>query len=94
MSAGKPYTGGAWSIGSCNPYRPPHALSAFEAAARAKDIREHWLPIAEARAAAGRRWYPEMVAWYQRELAALDAVIALATARKHAKSRRKQAKGA
>lgn len=76
------YTGGAWSIGSVRPYRPPATLTALEAAARAREIRDHWLPIAQERAAQGRRWYPGMVAWYERELHALDAVSAAQTAQK------------
>lgn len=71
----KPYTGGDWAIGSCQPYRAPHERSAIEAAARACEIRDHWLPIAEARAAEGRAWYRGICAVYRSELAALDAVI-------------------
>lgn len=57
-----PYTGGDWAIGACQPYRPPHTLSALELAQRREEVLTHWLPIAQERAAAGRRWYPDMVA--------------------------------
>lgn len=79
----KPYTGGDWSIGGCQPYRAPHERSAIEAAARACEIRDHWLPIAEARAAEGRRWYPGICEVYRRELAQLDALIAADAPQKH-----------
>jgi hypothetical protein len=85
----KPYEGGEWAIGACRPYRPPHTLSALEAAAEAAEIRAHWLPFAEARAAEGRRWYGGIVAWYERELTELDAVIAAqATPQKRARRQR------
>lgn len=74
------YTGGEWAIGGCQPYRAPHALTAIEASARAREIRAHWLPIAQERAAQGRKWYPGMVAWYERELSSLDDMIAAQTA--------------
>lgn len=70
------YEGGDWSIGSCKPYRPPHTLTAIEAAQQAAEIRDRWLPFAEARAAEGRKWYPGICAWYRRELTRLDAQIA------------------
>lgn len=74
------YTGGDWAIGSCTPYRAPATLTAIEAAQRAREVREHWLPFAEARAAEGRKWYPGIVTWYERELTELDTVIAAQTA--------------
>ncbi|HMM29945.1 MAG TPA: hypothetical protein PKD46_16810 [Aggregatilineaceae bacterium] len=80
MARRKPYEGGAWSVGSCQPYRAPATLTAIEAAQRAREVRDHWLPIAQERAAEGRRWYPGIVAFYVAELAQLDAVIAAQTA--------------
>lgn len=74
------YEGGAWSIGSCRPYRPPATLSALEAAQRRQEVITHWLPFAEARAAEGRRWYGGICQFYLDELAALDAQIAAQTA--------------
>lgn len=71
-----PYQGGAWAWGGCNPYRFPQERTPLEAAARAREIRAHWLPIAEARAAEGRRWYRGICAVYRSELAQLDAMIA------------------
>ena len=87
----KPYTGGEWSIGGVTPYRPPHTLSAIEAAAEAAEIRARWLPFAEARAAEGRRWYPGIVAWYRRELQRLDAVIAADAPQKRTRRRKDSA---
>lgn len=75
-----PYEGGAWSVGSCQPYRPPATLTAIEAAQRAREVRAHWLPFAEARAAEGRKWYAGVCRFYVAELAQLDARIAAQTA--------------
>ena len=85
----KPYEGGPWAIGACKPYRPPHTLSAIELAQRRQEVLTHWLPIAQERAAAGRKWYPGMVAWYQRELTEIDALLAAqATTQKRARRQR------
>jgi len=81
------YEGGAWSIGSCNPYRPPHTLSAHEAAQRAHEVRERYLPFAEARAAEGRKWYAQIAAWYRAELDELDARAAHTPPQTHHKGR-------
>lgn len=72
----KPYEGGPWAIGACKPYRAPHTLSAIELAQRRHEVAGHWLPIAQERAAAGRKWYSGIVAWYQRELTEIDALLA------------------
>lgn len=85
-----PYEGGDWAIGACKPYRPPHTLSALELAQRRQEITDKLLPFAEARAAEGRKWYPGMVAWYQRELQQIDALLA-AQATSHKRQRRKRA---
>lgn len=87
----KPYTGGEWAIGACRPYRPPHTLSALEAAQQAAEIRAHWLPFAEARAAEGRRWYAGICQWYRRELARLEAVIAADAPQKRTRRRKDSA---
>lgn len=74
------YEGGEWSIGGVTPYRAPHTLTAIEAATRAREIRAHWLPIAEQRRDAGRKWYAGICEVYRCELRALDARIAEQTA--------------
>lgn len=70
------YEGGAWALGSCTPYRPPHTLSAIEAAQRRQEVITRWLPVARERAAQGRKWYDGITRFYLDELAQLDAMIA------------------
>lgn len=85
----KPYEGGPWAWGSCKPYRPPHTLSAIELAQRRQEVAGRFLPFAEARAAEGRKWYSGIVAWYQRELTEIDALLEEAATQK--RQRRKRA---
>lgn len=72
----KPYEGGPWAIGGVKPYVPLAQRSAIELAQRRQEVAGHFLPFAEARAAEGRKWYSGIVAWYQRELTEIDALLA------------------
>lgn len=72
----KPYEGGPWAIGGVKPYVPLARRSVIELAQRRQEVAGHFLPFAEARAAEGRKWYRGIVAWYQRELTEIDALLA------------------
>lgn len=65
-----------WIGGMINRPAPQNAI---EAAQRRKAITEHFLPIAEQRRDAGRRWYDGICRVYYAELAQLDALIARGT---------------
>lgn len=86
----KPYEGGDWAIGGVKPYVPLAQRSAIELAQRRQEVLTHWLPFAEARAAEGRKWYSGIVAWYQRELTEINALLATEAATQK-RQRRKRA---